>query len=237
MGSRVALNHLLHGRIAEFHTAYVSGMTNHSIWKPILHAYVDEKGRAKQQLEEAAINAMVLAGEDPNLDWWGDTPLSVAFNWQMSEQSIRCLACVSDPSVSAKSVLQYLLREMDLNGLMLFLCVWGCVPVGVNALHMAFEEGLHSPLLPSVLKLLLQNGSNVNELDSRTGRTVLHRIACVPVGTNDCQNEIVRILLAHGADITVLDLFNDTAYRLWLGVEPHDEHVGDVLREHVSALT
>ena len=195
-------------------------MTNHSIWKPILHAYVDEKGRAKQELEEAAINAMVLAGEDPNLDWWGDTPLSVAFNWQMSERSIRCLASVSDPLVSAKSVLQYLLSEMDLNGLMLFLCVWGCVPAGVNALHMAFEEGLRSPLLPSVLRLLLQNGSNVNELDSRTGRTVLHRIACVPVGMNDCQDEIVRILLAHRADITIQDMFNDMAYRLWLGVEP-----------------
>ena len=202
------------------------------IWKPSLHAYVEEKGRAKQELHGAAIHAMLDAGEDPNLEWWGDTPLSVAFHWKMSEQSIRCLACVSDPSAYATSVLQQLLGDVDLVGLRLLMRVWVCVPTGANALHMAFGEALHSPLLPSVIELLLQHGADVNELDIRNGRSVLHRIACIPNGVMCRQDAIVRMLLDYGADMTALDLFNDTPYRIWLKVEHRDENVGAMLRSH-----
>ena len=69
---------------------------------------------------------------------------------------------------------------------------------------------------PAAVKLLLENGANVNAVDRRTRSTPLHRAvtntgAPATAGKSEQVVEIIRLLLAHGADRAIKNRAGKTA--------------------------
>jgi ankyrin repeat protein len=82
---------------------------------------------------------------------------------------------------------------------------------GVSPLHRAVRFRS-----PSAVKLLLEKGADVNAVDRRTGSTPLHRAvthtgAPATAGKSEQIVEIIRLLLAHGADRTIKNKAGKTA--------------------------
>ena len=82
---------------------------------------------------------------------------------------------------------------------------------GVTPLHRAVRFRS-----PAAVKLLLENGANVNSVDRRTRSAPLHRAvtntgAPATAGKSEQVVEIIRLLLAHGADRAIKNRAGKTA--------------------------
>jgi ankyrin repeat protein len=82
---------------------------------------------------------------------------------------------------------------------------------GVTPLHRAVRSRS-----PAAVRLLLENGADVNAVDRRTRSTPLHRAATntgapATAGKSEQILEIIKLLLAHGADRAIKNRVGKTA--------------------------